>query len=120
MRVKDFIDSALRTLAIRGVERDSPEGERSMHHAVRIYNAITGQEMTERQGWTFMQALKLARAERTKKFNADDFVDLIGYTALRGELQHRQHYGVCSNGKTDKDENRPTYTPRQTHGSPPG
>jgi hypothetical protein len=79
-----ILKEASLTLVQRGIERDAPQGERSMAQTVEIFEAITGVALTERQGWTFMLALKLARSTRGKP-NPDHFVDLAGYAALLGE-----------------------------------
>lgn len=68
----------------RGVTRDTPEGERSMGHTVRIFEAVTGIALTETQGWVFMLCLKQARMMRGKP-HPDNYVDLAGYAALAGE-----------------------------------
>lgn len=55
-----------------------------MAHAVSIFNAITGRDMTEREGWTMMMALKLARSMQGKP-KLDTYVDMAAYAALLGE-----------------------------------
>ena len=75
----------------RGVERDSSSGqqqERSMSAAVAAFNAIEGTSLTERQGWAFMQTLKLVRAASTARngrYNVDDYLDGAAYAALGAE-----------------------------------
>lgn len=86
---------AAETLNSRGKERDKPNGERSMACAVRIYNAIHPElAMSEVQGWRFMQCLKLAR-EVQGGFKEDDYLDGIGYAALKAEcaiaMQHEEN-----------------------------
>lgn len=76
------------TLVARGKERDSTSEERSMAAVVNAFNAIEGTVLTERQGWVFMQTLKLVRSASTSRnglFNRDDFVDGAAYAALAGE-----------------------------------
>jgi len=87
-----FLRTAAATILDRGVQRDtSAEGaqqERSMAATVAAFNALEGTSLTERQGWAFMQVLKLARSAasaRNGQFNADDFVDCAAYAALAGE-----------------------------------
>lgn len=87
-----FLRTAAATIQDRGVHRDtSAEGaqqERSMAATVAAFNALEGTSLTERQGWAFMQVLKLARSAasaRNGQFNADDFVDGAAYAALAGE-----------------------------------
>jgi hypothetical protein len=87
-----FLRTAAATILDRGVQRDtSAEGAqqgRSMAATVAAFNALEGTSLTERQGWAFMQVLKLARSAasaRNGQFNADDFVDGAAYAALAGE-----------------------------------
>lgn len=85
MSATAFLRTAAETLAERGKARDQA-GERSMVRAVELYNAMTVDAMTcmsEEQGWLFMIALKLARAERSH--DRDHYIDLIGYSALLAE-----------------------------------
>lgn len=76
---------AAEILRSRGKERDKPSGERSMHKAVQIFNAIHPEiGLTEVQGWRFMQCLKLSR-EVQGGFKEDDYLDGVGYAALKAE-----------------------------------
>lgn len=80
---------AAETIEQRGQERDSGEGgERSMAATVAAFNAIEGASLTERQGWAFMQTLKLVRAASTARngrYNPDDYIDGAAYSALGAE-----------------------------------
>lgn len=67
----------------RGEDRDC-DGERSMATCVETFNALTGNDLTETEGWKFMVCLKLARADHPK-FNRDDYLDGAAYMALAGE-----------------------------------
>src|SRR5450830_1053539 len=87
-----FLRTAAATIQDRGVHRDtSAEGaqqERSMAATMAAFNALEGTSLTERQGWAFMQVLKLARSAasaRNGQFNRDDLVDGAAYAALAGE-----------------------------------
>lgn len=81
----ELLQKAASTLEARGAERDLPNGERSMQKAVQIFNAIHPEiSLTEVQGWRFMQCLKLAR-EVQGGFKEDDYLDGIGYAALKAE-----------------------------------
>lgn len=85
----ELLHQAAETIEQRGQERDSSEGgERSMAATVAAFNAIEGTSLTERQGWVFMQTLKLVRAASTARngrYNPDDYVDGAAYAALGGE-----------------------------------
>ncbi|SFE88201.1 DUF6378 domain-containing protein [Paracidovorax wautersii] len=87
----DVLTAASATINQRGAQRDSTQGaqqERSMAATVAAFNAIEGTTLTERQGWAFMQTLKLVRAaacDRNGNFNPDDALDGAAYAALGGE-----------------------------------
>lgn len=90
---QDVLTAAADTINQRGQQRDSSAGtgakqERSMAATVMAFNAIEGTSLTERQGWAFMQTLKLVRAaasDRNGHFNPDDALDGAAYAALGGE-----------------------------------
>lgn len=67
---------------------DKPEGERSMAATVAAFLAVTGIEMSEQQGWQFMELLKMVRSNQGG-FRADSFVDGAAYAALAGEAASR-------------------------------
>lgn len=82
-----ILDEALKSLRQRGVEYDGKGyqgGERSMAKTVEIFKAWTGIELSELDGWRFMQCLKMARS-LTGKPKLDTYVDRAGYSALEGE-----------------------------------
>ena len=93
-----LLSDAAHTILQRGVERDTggadqPQ-ERSMAATVAAFNAIEGTSLTERQGWAFMQTLKLVRAANTARngrFNPDDYQDGAAYAALGAEAAHKEH-----------------------------
>ena len=84
----DLLRMAADTIDQRGQERDSTGKERSMAATVAAFNTIEGTDLTERQGWAFMQTLKLVRAASTARngrYNPDDYVDGAAYAALGAE-----------------------------------
>ena len=83
MKAPEILAQAAQTLADRGKERDTEEGERSMRRAVEMFAGMTGWTMVESKGWLFMIALTLADAEKTK--NPIHYVYLAMYCALLGE-----------------------------------
>lgn len=88
---QDVLDAAGATISQRGAQRDSTNGakqERSMAATVAAFNAIEGTNLSERQGWAFMQTLKMVRgaaSDRNGHFNPDDALDGAAYAALGGE-----------------------------------
>ena len=89
----EILQIAEETLVQRGVMYDSTgqQQERSMGKVVAMFNALTGHELTNEQGWKFMCLLKLARSEQGE-FSLDSFIDLAAYAALAGEeaAKHNQ------------------------------
>lgn len=67
----------------RASERDT-ESERSMARTVKAFNAMFNKDLTETEGWQFMELLKMSRSVGGK-FREDDFVDGAAYEALAGE-----------------------------------
>lgn len=84
-----ILTEAITTLAQRGKERDQKQ-ERSMGRIVRTFNALTGHDITEADGWAFMVCLKLARYYNGKKKQRDSFVDGAAYFGLMGEAVERE------------------------------
>jgi len=67
----------------RASQRDTPDGERSMARTVKAFNALFGYDLTETEGWRFMELLKISRS--VNGFNVDDYEDGAAYAALAGE-----------------------------------
>lgn len=68
----------------RAVTYDQEEGERSMAKTVAAFNALTGLNLTEEQGWLFMIQLKAARSQQGK-YKPDNYEDGAAYFALMSE-----------------------------------
>jgi hypothetical protein len=66
---------------------DEPEGDRSMGKIVTAFNAITGRDLTESEGWMFMQQVKLVRLFTRSEYHADSAEDNIAYAALLAEAK---------------------------------
>lgn len=88
VKADEILKISQQILAQRGQLRDLSQGERSMSEIVKLFEQLSGIELTVSQGYTFMMALKLVRMKRKSIF--DDMVDLINYTALLGEEHLRQ------------------------------
>lgn len=70
----------------RGEQYDQAGGERSMARTVDAFNAITGNDLTEADGWLFMDTLKSVRMFSNRHTaHADSVQDKIAYSALLGE-----------------------------------
>lgn len=79
-----ILAKAMQHMRDRAAARDV-EGERSMARCVQAFNALTGANISERDGWLFMVVLKMARATAGSKGTLDDYEDGAAYFALAGE-----------------------------------
>lgn len=68
----------------RAEQRDSATGEKSMAKTVEAFNAIYGTQLTEVQGWHFMELLKMVRSAYGI-YVEDDYLDKVAYSALAAE-----------------------------------
>lgn len=83
LNAPEILLAAAEAIADRAKVRDTA-AERSMGRCVAAFNALTGHNLTEVDGWEFMVILKLARA-RGGKYHADDRLDATAYQALAAE-----------------------------------
>lgn len=92
MKAQDYLRKGAELLEQRGKDYDKPEGERSMGKCVRAFNAITGRDLSESEGWLLLQVLKDVRQwQNSGRFHADSAEDCISYAALKAEaLQGEQ------------------------------
>ena len=87
MKAPDILKRASDIMDERAKQYDSPQGERSMGKAVAAFNAITGQSLSEANGWLLMALLKMVRDNTTDKPHEDSLHDLVAYGALYGEAR---------------------------------
>lgn len=85
----DVLGTAQGHLVDRGTTYDKPEGERSMGNTVDAFNVITGQQLTEEQGWLFMVLLKAVRTQQGQ-FKLDNYEDGAAYFALASEAAFKE------------------------------
>lgn len=86
---QNFLTEAARIMDERAKEYDQPEGERSMEKIVKIFNLYTDKDLSEPDGWLFMQILKDVRQWSSPKFHLDSAKDCIAYAALKAESCER-------------------------------
>lgn len=82
-----LLNKAASHMEARAATYDKPEGERSMAATVGAYNAITGQAISEANGWLLMALLKMVRDNQREEPHTDSVEDLIAYSALYGEAR---------------------------------
>ncbi|MGR2681491.1 DUF6378 domain-containing protein [Chromobacterium haemolyticum] len=83
------LEEGMKAMKDRAKLRDSAGGERSMQKAIEAFNALTGLEMDEEEGWLFMALLKASRS-RKGEFHLDDYIDGAAYFALAGEAAAKE------------------------------
>ena len=85
----ELLGRAARHMHDRASVYDKPEGERSMGRAVQAFNAITGHNLTEAEGWLLLQVLKDVRLFTRSEYHADSAEDCIAYAALKAEAKSK-------------------------------
>lgn len=89
-KAAEMLGRAAALLHERGQNYDKPQGERSMARTVSAFNAITGRDLSEAEGWLFMQQLKQVRLFTRSGYHADSAEDNIAYAALMAEAKERE------------------------------
>jgi len=84
-----LLNKAASIMEERGKQYDSAGGERSMGRCVTAFNAITGRDLTEPEGWLLLQVLKDVRQWQKPGYHADSAEDCIAYAALKAEALAR-------------------------------
>lgn len=79
-----FLKEAQAAMEARAALRDTPEGERTAGKIAKVFNSITGHDLTESDAWLFLLVLKIVRS-RNGNYSRDDYVDMAAYSALWGE-----------------------------------
>ena len=86
MKSTEFLQAAIDVQAERGKQYDKPTGERSMGATVTAFNAITGRDLSEAEGWLLLQTLKDVRQwQNPSKYHHDSALDGVAYSALKAE-----------------------------------
>lgn len=93
-KAKDYLLGAIKTMESRASEYDKEaKEERSMKKIVKVFNTITDQDLTEVQGWAFMQCLKMVRLHSNlDNYHEDSAIDNIAYSALEAEAWSTKQY----------------------------
>lgn len=86
MKSTEFLQAAIDVQAERGATYDKPTGERSMGATVTAFNAITGRDLSEAEGWLLLQTLKDVRQwQNPSTYHHDSALDGVAYSALKAE-----------------------------------
>ena len=81
----EIADSALKHIRERAETYDQPTGERSAAKTAKVFNAITGKDITESEVWLLLQLLKDVRQWSREDYHQDSAEDCIAYAALKAE-----------------------------------
>lgn len=85
----DILNQAIEAQRDRAATYDSPAGERSMGKTVTMFNILHGFDLTEEQGWQFMELLKMVRSSQGD-FKLDNYVDGSSYASLAGDAAYHE------------------------------
>lgn len=87
MSAPEFCEQAMNLMTERGKTYDSQGGEqeRSMGKTIQAFNAITGRDLKESEGWLIQSILKRVRQYANPKFHRDSAEDAVAYSALEAE-----------------------------------
>lgn len=78
-----YLEAAAKHMRDRAATYDKPQGEHSMVQTVKAFNAITGRNLTEAEGWEFMLLLKQVRVFTNPAVpHKDSLEDAVAYAAL--------------------------------------
>jgi hypothetical protein len=83
----EILKAAAMHMDDRATTYDSSEGERSMEKTVTAFNVITGNSLTEAEGWLLMLLLKTVRNNQRGEPHQDSLEDAVAYAALYAESQ---------------------------------
>lgn len=83
----DLLGAAAKHMRDRASTYDQSGGERSMGATVKAFNAITGRDLRESEGWLLLALLKMVRGEQRESPHQDSVEDLVAYSSLYGEAR---------------------------------
>ncbi len=81
----EFATRAAELMAERGKTYDSNGSERSMGKCVTAFNAITGRNLTEWEGWLLMSVLKRVRQASSPVPHMDRADEAVAHACLEAE-----------------------------------
>lgn len=87
VKAPELLGRAAAHMHDRAATYDAPGGERSMGKTVAAFNAVTGRDLSESEGWLLLTLLKSVRGFTREGYHADSFEDMIAYAALMAEAK---------------------------------
>jgi len=86
-----YLRVASETMKERGETYDISEKERSMESTIKAFNVITGENLTESDGWLLMLILKQVRQWSSPPFHKDSALDSVAYSSLLAESLEKEN-----------------------------
>ena len=86
----EYLHRAAELMQERGKQYDQPNGERSMGSTISAFNAVTGHDLSEAEGWLLMLLLKQVRLFQKPGFHKDSAEDAVAYAALLAESKQQE------------------------------
>ena len=85
-----FLSEAAQTMLERGKQYDQPDGERSFERAAKVFNAITGYEITAADVALVQVCIKLVRSQSRADPHRDSLLDAVAYMSLHAEERMKE------------------------------
>ena len=85
-----FLREAISVMEQRGQQYDQSGGERSFEKAAKVFNAITGYEITAADIALVQVCIKLVRSQSRAEPHRDSLLDAVAYMALHGEERMKE------------------------------
>jgi hypothetical protein len=89
----EMLTRSAELLVERGKRYDKADGTSSMDRAVAAFNEITGQNLSEADGWMLMLLLKLSRATAKAGYHADSYEDAAAFVGLMAVARSKREEG---------------------------
>lgn len=104
----EILEAAAGHMQARAATYDKPDGERSMGRCVQAFNAITGRDLSEAEGWLLLAVLKNVRLFQRPGYHADSAEDAVAYGALLAEAKAREVVQPVAAPHIDPDRRQET------------
>ena len=97
----EILQGGIDCIVDRSATRDDDTGK-SMIRTVDIFDKLTGNDLSPREGWLFMACVKIARSQQGR-FCLDDYIDGAAYIALAGEAGYGEMRPTRNGPSVGKD-----------------
>ncbi|MDX5979572.1 hypothetical protein [Vreelandella alkaliphila] len=91
LSARDLLTEAIQGVGKRTVESSSDNGGQGMADAVQAFNAITGCDLSEAEGWAFLLVNQLVASRQGGPFTAKTYSTMASLVGLAGEAEAKRH-----------------------------